>query len=247
MNNVYSEFAYVYDLMQYDVDYDTWSEKIEKLIQKHRGGSRSVLELATGTGNMAIRLSKMGYVLEAVDLSGDMLTIAAQKTNEAKQKIKYYEQDMRSFLTRKKYDVILSVCDGMNYLVEESDFKATLDRIHEHLSPGGLVIFDLSSEYKLSEIIGNSTFAETFENSAYIWENEYDPESRRLNFLLTLFIESNGLYARHEEYHHQRAYTVEEVKTLTSDLFELLEVLDGDTFDPVNRTSNRICFVLKGK
>lgn len=247
MSNVYSEFAFVYDLMQYDVDYDVWTENIVKRIKKHNINTRNILELAAGTGNMAIRLSQKGYVVEAIDQSGEMLAIASQKTSQAKQKIKYYEQDMRHFLTKKKYDVILSVCDGMNYLVEESDFEAALTQIHEHLSPEGIVIFDLSSEFKLSEIIGNSTFAETFDNSAYIWENEYEPESRRLNFLLTLFIESNGCYNRHEEYHNQRAYTVDEVKSMVAGSFEMLEILDGDTFGPISESSHRICFIMKGK
>jgi hypothetical protein len=99
----------------------------------------------------------------------------------------------------------------------------------------------------LKEIIGNHTFAETFEEEAYIWENEFHEETDRLSFLLTLFKEEEGHYVRYEEYHVQRAYDVEYVKSVLQSNFEILEVVDGDTFETYSEQSHRVCFIAKKK
>lgn len=245
MNNPYSEFASVYDVMQYDVDYDFWHEQILKHIVTSRPETKKILELACGTGTMAISLSKAGFITEGLDFSEDMLTIATNKAGLEKQRIRFYNQNMIDFETRKQYDVILCLCDGMNYLNTEEQFLSTVSQVKKHLLPGGLFIFDLSSIYKLSQVIGNSTFAETFEHSAYIWENEYDEISNQLNFLLTLFVDDGTSYKRLEEYHQQRAYRVEEVLRMIKSNFDVLDMVDGDSFKALEEFSQRICFVLK--
>lgn len=247
MNNPYSEFANVYDIMQYDVDYDFWHEQILKRIDAFRPETKKILEMACGTGTMAISLSKSGFITEGLDLSEDMLTIASSKASMEKQKIKFYNQNMIDFETRKQYDVILCLCDGMNYLNDGEQFLSAVNQVRKHLLPGGLFIFDLSTIYKLSQVIGNSTFAETFDHSAYIWENEYDEESNQLNFLLTLFVDDGSMYKRIEEYHQQRAYHIEEVIKIIEADFEILELIDGDSFEAIEELSQRMCFVLKHK
>ena len=247
MNNPYSEFANVYDIMQYDVDYDFWHEQILKRIDAFRPETKKILEMACGTGTMAISLSKSGFITEGLDLSEDMLTIASSKASMEKQKIKFYNQNMIDFETRKQYDVVLCLCDGMNYLNDEEQFQSAVNQVKKHLLPGGLFIFDLSTIYKLSQVIGNSTFAETFDHSAYIWENEYDVESNQLNFLLTLFVDDGSMYKRIEEYHQQRAYPIEEVNKIIEADFEILELIDGDSFEALEEMSQRMCFVLKLK
>lgn len=243
----YSAFATVYDIMQYDVDYDKWVQALKEKIKKYKPSTRNILELACGTGTMAIALAQAGFILEGIDLSEDMLVIANQKSQENHVKLKLYQQDMITFNTKKKYDVIFSMCDGMNYIVEDGDLKKTISNVFNHLGDDGLYIFDLSTLYKLKEIIGNHTFAETFDEEAYIWENEFHEETNRLNFLLTLFKEEHGHYTRHEEYHVQRAYDVDYVKNVMEDYFDILEVVDGDTFEGYSEHSHRICFISKKK
>lgn len=245
--SAYSAFASVYDMMQYDIDYSRWIHLLTQKIQFYRPSARSVLELACGTATMAIGLSKAGYILEGVDLSEDMLVMANHKAQEQQVKIKLYHQDLIAFNTKKRYDVIFSMCDGMNYVVEDGDLDKTFFNVNSHLQEEGLFIFDLSTPYKLKEIIGNHTFAETFEDEAYIWENEFHEETNRLNFLLTLFKEENGHYARYEEYHVQRAYAIDDVKVILEPHFEILEIVDGDSFEPIYEQSHRVCFICRKK
>jgi hypothetical protein len=120
-------------------------------------------------------------------------------------------------------------------------------KVHAHLKSGGVFIFDLSTLYKFSEVIGDATFAETFENSAYIWENSYDEQLRQLNFMLTLFVEDSGQYRRIEEYHEQYAYENDAVQTWLKPYFDVMEIVDGDSFKPICATSERVCFICKRK
>lgn len=243
----YTAFASVYDIMQYDVNYTFWANKLVDKINEYHHTARRGLELACGTGTLAIELSKMGYVMEGLDISDEMLAIAQQKANEAHQKLRFLCQDMAAFQTKKNYDFIFSMCDGINYLVEDEAILGTFESVASHLSESGVFIFDVSSYFKLSEVIGNQTFAETFEDAAYIWENQFDEDENLLEFVLTLFSKSNKGYERHEEFHTQRAFKTEEIKQFLKEHFEILEVLDGDTFEQTNSKSERICFICRKK
>lgn len=245
MNLAYNAFAKVYDTMQYDIDYDFWIDKIQEKIAIYKKDTRSILELACGTGTIGIGLSKFGFYVEGVDISDEMLTHAQEKAYNSKQRMKFYCQNMVELNTRRKYDCIVSMCDGMNYIVHEDDLKQVFERVINHLEPGGIFIFDLSTPYKLEEIIGNSTFAETFEESAYIWENEFDSNQKILNFWLTLFVEEGSGYERFEEHHKQRAYDLSEIQSILPFELECLECLDGDSFEEIHGESERMCIIAR--
>jgi len=243
----YGEFASVYDIMQYDVDYENWIAQIKTIVGANFTGARSMLELACGTGTIGIGLSKKGFIVDALDISEDMLTVAQAKAYDHGVKMKFFHQDMIAFDTKKKYDVVYCMCDGLNYILDENSVTRVFKNVEKHLNPGGLFICDLSSKYKLKEIIGNRTFAETFDQAAYIWENEFDTQLNQLAFTLTLFKEEDDGYQRYEEFHTQKAYESDDIIEIAKPFFTLLEILDGDTFESVVETSERICFILKKK
>lgn len=244
---MYNAFAVVYDKMQYDVKYSFWSDQINLKLQQYLPQTHKVLELACGTGSLSRHLYQKGYVMEGVDISEDMLTIAKERALEAHMNIPFFCQDITELDLNRQYDSAVLMCDGLNYVLELDLVTEVLKRVKQHLTPSGLFIFDLSSHYKLSQVIGNETFAETFEDSAYIWENTFDEENELLEFDLTLFIEADGRYERYEEYHTQRAYTLESIQTVIAQEYDCLEILDGDTFGPLHDKSERWCFICRIK
>ena len=50
--NQYSDFAFVYDELMHDVDYDNWVKYIEDIIKSENVQVQNILELACGTGNL---------------------------------------------------------------------------------------------------------------------------------------------------------------------------------------------------
>ena len=84
------------------------------------------LDLACGTGNVAIEVCKFFKSTYAVDLSDDMLNIAFEKFKEHRIKAKVICQDMCELSLNRKFDLITSVLDSTNYITEDEDLKYSL-------------------------------------------------------------------------------------------------------------------------
>ena len=240
--NPYGAFAHSYDRMMHDVDYAAWSSYIDALLQK--ADAKSVLECACGTGGITIPLAKKGYCIVGTDISEDMLMEARQNALRAGLRmLPFVRQSMTALSVHKPVDAVLSVCDGVNYLTDTTDVKAFFQSASRCLKPGGLLLFDISSEYKLSYILGNATFTETTDEYAYIWENVFDPESRLIEMDLTFFVREGTLYRRFTEQHIQRAHTEREILALLEETgFSDCRAYEAFSENPVRANSERIQF-----
>ena len=108
------------------------------------------------------------------------------------------------------------------------------------------MIFDVSSAYKLSAVLGDNTFAATGPDWAYIWENTYHPRLGRVDMLLTGFLKQGAGYARFEERHSQRAYTEAELRSaLQSCGFRDIRVYEAFTRDEPSPTAERLQFIAR--
>ena len=127
--------------------------------------------------------------------------------------ILYLQQDMREFELYGTVKAVVCVCDSMNYLLEEEDLAEVFSLVHNYLDQDGIFIFDMNTLYKYRDLIGDATICENREHESFIWENCFDEESSINEYALTLFVEQeNGLYARYEEFHYQRAYELKKVE-----------------------------------
>ena len=81
----YRDFAFVYDELMDDVDYEGWIDYIEQIIEKENAKVKNILELACGTGNITIPLAKKNYDIAGIDISDEMLNVARSKAEKEKQ------------------------------------------------------------------------------------------------------------------------------------------------------------------
>jgi len=265
--SAYSGFAYAYDFLMKDVDYEKWANNIDVIYKELNIKPKSVLELGCGTGNITTKLYRKGYNMIGSDLSEDMLMIAQEKAYESNLMINFILQDMRCINYRRKVDSVISICDGLNYITTDEDLIKVFRSVHNVLESGGIFLFDISTYYKLKHTLGTNTFAESHDKASYIWENYFDDESDILDFDLTVFIKSNThldedydddyddefegeeeevvLYERYFEQHTQKAHKTEKLKELMNDYFEIVELRDGDTFSELSETSQRALFICK--
>jgi SAM-dependent methyltransferase len=242
----YSAFSLVYDTLMEDVDYIGWADYIEKIFEKEHMKPVNMAELACGTGNLTNILANRGYHLLGTDISSDMLFIAREKSIEGSGSITYLQQDMKEMSLPTELDVILCVCDGFNYILDNKDLEDIFAKVKKHLKKDGLFIFDISSHYKLKNILGNNTYAENYDEVSYIWENYYDEEESICDFDLTIFVEEDGLYRKFEEKHSQRAYKIDEIgEILKKAGFSSINVYDGYSFNSPKEESERISFVCR--
>ena len=240
----YTGFAQVYDTFMDNVPYDEWGAYLVSLLKKYGVEDGLVLDMGCGTGAMTRYLDAHGYDMTGIDLSEEMLTIAKEKSSPD---ILYLLQDMREFELYGTMRAAVSVCDSMNYILEEEDLLEVFCLANNYLDPGGIFVFDMNTPYKYREVIGNTTIAENREEGSFIWENCFDEESQVNEYALTLFIkEEDDLYRKHEEFHYQKAYEPERVKELLEEAGLKVEAIyDAFTREPVREDSERIYFIAR--
>ena len=161
--------------------------------------------------------------------------------------ILYLLEDMRELELYGSVRAVVSVCDSMNYILEEADLREVFSRVHEYLEEDGVFIFDLNTVYKYRDLLGETTIAENREEGSFIWENYFDEESAVNEYDLTLYIREDGeTYRRFEEVHYQRAYDLKTIGRLLADAgMELTAAYDAFTKEPVRDNSERIYVVAR--
>lgn len=243
---MYGEFAQVYDELMNDFDYGSWYEYIEDILIKYNRKPKNILEMACGTGNLSEKLAENGYKLTCFDLSEDMLVMADGKLNKYKN-VRLLKQNMVDFDLGEKYELILSVCDSINYILKEDDLYRSFKNVYDHLEDGGLFVFDINSHYKLTEIIGNNTFVEDRENIFYTWENYYDREEEIVEFYLTFFVSEDGEnFQRFNEDHIEKAWRKEEIIGLLKKAgFISVDCLEAFTFKEAETKTERLNFIVR--
>ena len=207
---MYTQFAELYDELMSDVDYNAWAEYYASLMRLYGIRDGNVCECACGTGSLTIPLRRMGYHMTGVDLSQDMLWIAAQKARKEGIAIPFVRQDMRKLKLHRPMDAVLSTCDGVNYLLTPADLQAFFSAARAALKPGGALFFDVSTPYKLQNTLGNRLICEDMENITYFWQNQYHERKKLLDMHLCFFVrDEDGRYRRIDEEQTQAAHSME--------------------------------------
>ena len=247
--DAYTGFAYVYDEYMDNIPYEEWEKYLKSLLYEYGVREGLVLELGCGTGNMTEILAQSGYDMIGVDNAEEMLEIAIEKRMKSGLDILYLQQDMREFELYGTVKAIVSVCDSVNYILEEEELEEVFRLVNNYLDPGGVFIFDFNTVYKYREILGDQTIAENREECSFIWDNYYDKDERINEYELTLFVrdeEQPQLYRKYQEEHFQRAYTLEQIRhMLTEAGLEYVTAYDDYTKESPHDRSERICVVAR--
>lgn len=257
---VYQDFAYVYDAFMDETPYEEWCDRIDVLVRKYGvsepernvtgvldSEKNLVVDLGCGTGTLTELLYRKGYDMIGVDNSESMLGIAMEKRTASESEILYLLQDMRELELYSTVGTVVSVCDSVNYILEEEELLQVFSLVNNYLYPGGIFIFDFNTEYKYREIIGDTTIAENREDCSFIWENYYDEESCINQYDVTIFAkEENELFKRFTETHYQKGYTTEQIVSLLNRAgMAIVELRDADTEGEVTAESERVLVVAR--
>jgi len=131
--------------------YDYYSTGIEGDVQFYveevqKAGS-PVLELGCGTGRILIPIAESGIKIVGLDRAPAMLSIAQQKISklnlETQGRIKLLEGDMRNFALNQRFELVIIPYRAFLHLLTPDDQRQALCCIHEHLTNGGLLIFNI--------------------------------------------------------------------------------------------------------
>ena len=260
MMNAYQGFAGVYDEFMDNTPYEEWAERLDCLIKKYGvslperdaenlldSEKNLVLDMGCGTGTLTELMYQKGYDMMGIDLSGEMLAVAMDKKAGSGSHIIYLQQDMRELELYSTVGTIYSMCDSVNYILEEDELLQVFSLVNNYLFPGGVFIFDFNTVYKYREVIGDTVIAENREDCSFIWENYYDPEEELNEYDMTFYVREGELFRRYTETHVQRGYTpAQMVRLLEQAGLQVLEMSDADSGGAVHEKSERI-YVVAGE
>ena len=129
----------------YDLDWANFARQYISLIRPLLDGrgieKARILDLACGTGGLAIELAGYGHTAHGLDISRQMVALARAKSRDMSS-VSFKVQDMACFHTSVKYDLITCTFDSINYLREAASLKEMLRRVAAALEEHGLFIFD---------------------------------------------------------------------------------------------------------
>ncbi len=245
---MYNDFAEVYDKLQ-DADYEKFVDYYEQIFKKLGKAPKLVLDLACGTGNITIPMAKRGYDMIGLDLSCEMLNIARDKAMAEGLDILFLNQDMCEMELYGTVDAIVCALDGLNYITDPQDLQKVFHLAKNYLNPGGVMIFDVNTEYKLKNILGENTFVAEEDGIYYVWRSEFSDDTKICGFELNFFCEkADGTYTRFDEYQEERAYSPEEITAMTNAAgLEMTGIYKPFEFAPISDKEERIFFVISKK
>ena len=238
---MYTDFAQVYDALMRDVDYAAWAAFYDKLlIQNGMNQNASIVECACGTGSITLELCAKGYRMTGIDLSQQMLSIAMKKARDKGYTVPFICQDMAKLSLGRRADAILATCDGLNYLHAEKVARF-FDRASFGLRSGGMLLFDVSTPWKLQSVLGNNTLTCNEEDFSYIWENEWNDHTQTVKLLVTAFVKrKDGLFFRTCEEQTQFAHSLEFLHTaLRNAGFTEIQAYSGQSLQNAKQNDER--------
>lgn len=235
MAQAYGALAKFYEVLNADCDCNLWSQYVCKCVKEHAVGKRGA-DIACGSGVFTRALKKSGLDVFGVDISNEMLSQAQMRSDN----IIYILQDMQKLSLLKKVEFITCINDGVNY-ISQSHIVRFFKRVASNLVTGGYFMFDISSEYKLKEIIGSNIFSEVDEKVSYIWFNYLKQDTVEMD--ITVFSkEESGLYNRQDESHIQYIHKIDDIiAALNTAGFKFLKA-EGHLGEPLEDKSQRINF-----
>lgn len=162
MTNLYDgKMAAIFDAMyQTFIDYDEEYQFYNSLIQEYH--CKTILEIGSGTGNLAKRFQKNHQEYIGLDYSQSMIAIAKERNKNCI----FIHGDMREFELEKPVDSIIITGRSTSYLISNDDVNSTFDSIYKNLNKNGILIFDFIDANRFIPFIK--------ENEVIIHEAEYE-------------------------------------------------------------------------
>lgn len=229
--NEYKRFAYYYDDVYEQLDYTLWLDFIKPYLKE----SSSILDLACGSGTLAILLSLNNFSVEGLDLSESIIDIAKEKAKMNHLHIPFYVGDMTSFTLDKTYDVITCFFDSVNFLKRKEDIQNLLSSVHRHLNSNGLFIFDIFSKALLEEY-KHHRIKRKYPTHSIKWTTK-KMDSSTLKHTILIKEGKQKLEEIYFEYYHP-------LESLTFPGFEVIK-MSGDFNEDFYEEDERILIVLK--
>ena len=243
---MYGNFASFYDGLTLDVDYKKRTAYLLKLFKKYDKKPTLLLDLACGTGGFSNCFADSGIEVIGVDMSEEMLAVAREKSLEQGVDVLYLCQKAEELDLYGTVDGAVCCLDSLNHITDYRNFCKAISRVSLFLEEGSLFIFDLNTEYKHRNVLGDNVFVIQNDDVYCVWANKFKEKNCTVDISLDFFVKDGENYYRESEQFSERAYSLEEVeKALQKAGLQLVEIFDDGTEKPLEATSERAIFVTR--
>lgn len=217
----YDPFALIYN-RYWGPKYAEYAlETLNLLIPPLPRGAR-VLDLCCGSGQTTARLVDNGFVVTGIDNSSSLLSLARSNAPGAA----FEFADAQSFNIRAQFDLVISLNDSLNHLVNDEELAAAFRCVANSLVTGGCFLFDLNLKHKYATSWAASmSFIESDLVCAIV--SASDLERKLATFNAAVFTKTRGSWSRQDAHLRQTWYEPESVKsTLRRCGFDDIRVTD---------------------
>ena len=238
--DAYHALAQSYDRLTNDVDYDATVDFYYAILEKEGVVPRTAVDLACGTGSVAVRLAQKGLQVTAVDVSWEMLVEAQQKAQDADVSPQFVCQPLQRLVLPRGVDLAVCALDSIDYILDPEDCEEAIRRVYKALNPGGCFIFDVNTPEKLRAMDGQ-IFLDEDEDVYCVWRGEFDENTNICSYGMDLFQRHGDVWHRSFEEHQEYAYTAEQLTGyLRSAGFTRIRVYGDRTFNAPAEGEQRI-------
>jgi len=208
--NAYHDLAVSYDRLTSDVDYQAIVAFYHAILEKENIHPKSAVDLACGTGSVALLLAEEMDRVIGVDMSEEMLTVALQRAQEQENRPLFVCQMLQELRLDRAVDLAVCALDGLDYILDPADCKEAIRRVYKALNPGGIFIFDVNTPEKLRAMDGQ-VFLDEDDDVYCVWRGEFDKQTNICSYGMDLFQRQGDVWQRSFEEHQEYAYTVEQL------------------------------------
>lgn len=243
----YGDFAYYYDVLTENVDYESRCDYIYNLLADNGVGKGILLDLACGTGTLSLLLEEKGFDVIGVDASEDMLTQAQEKKMEQDSGTIFLCQKMEELDLFGTINAAVCTLDSINHVTDEEKVREIIRRVSLFMEDKGIFVFDVNTPYKHREILGNNTYVYDMDEVYCVWQNETD-ENMLTTVSLDIFErdEEEDTYYKYSEQFQERGYELSFLETLLKEnKFELIGIYEEMTTATVKDNTERAVFVAR--
>ncbi len=214
MTGSYGPMAASYDALTGDVPYGEFAGFYEELLSREGKNNLTLLDLCCGTGSLTCLMAERGHEMIGVDISEEMLAVAAEKLADLDCAVKpmFLCQDAAELDLFGTVEGAYCSLDGMNYLPPE-DLPELFARLHLFIEPGGKFAFDFHSPERLRSLDGG-TFVDESEDMLCLWRAEFDEEESALVYGLDIFRRKGKVWERETEEHWEFVHEPEALEEM---------------------------------
>ncbi len=236
----YHALAASYDRLTNDVNYAAVVDFYFQILNKEGLQPRTAVDLACGTGSVALLLAKKGMQVTAVDMSEEMLCVAVQKAQNEDNRPRFVCQKLEKLTLPRGVDLAVCALDSLDYIIDPVNCAEAIRRVYRVLNPGGCFIFDVNTPEKLRAMDGQ-VFLDEDEDVYCVWRGAFDSQTNICSYGMDLFQRQGDKWCRSFEEHREYAYSAEQlVGYLKAAGFTSVRVYGDRTFLPPKAGEQRI-------